>query len=502
MTFLKHLSIIVISIFLSAAAWAGQERYEPSEGGPGGISVSVGASYIDELALKDVDISKAIEVIARKSGLNIITGQNVKGTVTVFLKHVDAREALRIVLESNGLAFVEEGGIIRVMTADEFLAKYGYSIGQEKTSRLIKLNFASLGEAQKLLEEMKTPQGKVVVNEEAKTILLIDSVAKVKEMEAFLADFDVQTTVMTLVLKNVRAQVIVPEVRRMLTQSIGAVQANVEDNVLVVTDTLARVEKVRKAVEAIDARGRVMVLEAKLVHVVLNDEHPDGVDWSGILEDAQRIRLSGKYDFLAGPDTGRALSFGMILNDDFATLIEALDTVGVVEEYPLVTLRVAGDEQARLVVHVDDPSVEMTAVVPGEEKDGQDIPFAEEAALVFMVKPSFDVTGDVVTAVMPQEIRPLTRDIAGAMHNARPNTLSAKEGYTGVVGGILISERTAAAHKIPLLGDLPLVGFAFRMEGAVRREEFVVFLTPKSISLSQAFADEGTLNDAVLTGGD
>ena len=349
---------------------------------------------------------------------------------------------------------------------------------------------------------MKSPQGKAVINEEAKTVLLVDSKDKIQAMEHFLAELDVPVTTLALTLKNVRAEALVAEVKRMLTQSVGSVAADTTANTLTVTDTVARVQRVRKAVESIDARGQVMMLEAKLVHVILNDEHSQGVDWAGIVEDYQRVRLLGRYGFLAGMDSGRALGFGMISNDDFPTLLDALDTVGVVQEYPLSTIRVTGDEQVRLVVHLDDPALDMDLVSAGEDAGPDAARLADGASLAFRVKPVFDVTGDVSTSISPEEVKPMTKDPAYLSHMTRAGLVSAHEGYTAVLGGIIVTARTAPARKIPLLGDLPILGFAFRTQGSVRQEEFVVFLTPKSISLSQILADEGSGSDTTSTGGE
>jgi type II secretory pathway component GspD/PulD (secretin) len=493
----KFILCFILLFITTAIGSAEQQLYAPPA--LGAKSLKLGEPVIDELALKDAEISEAIELIAQKSGLSIVTGQNVAGKVTVFLKHVDAREALRIVLESNGLAFAEESGIVRVMSSAEFTAKYGHAFGQDTVSKLIKLNVLRPQDAQKFLEEMKGPQGKVIISEEARTVLLVDNSAKVRTMEAFLAELDVPVMTLTLELKNARADSVLADVRRMLTPGVGAIEANALTNSLIVTDTVAHVEKVRKAVEVMDAHGRVMVLEAKLLHIVLNDEHAGGVDWTGIVEDHQRMRLVGRYDFLAGSDNGRALGFGMILNEDFPTLVEALDTVGIVQEYPLSTLRLSGDQQARLTVRFDDPSVDITLFEPGGPADENDLSVGQGASLVFTLKPSFDVTGDITTSVEPVEIRPLTKNLS---HGTRALTLSAHEGYTAIIGGMIVSERLSPAHKIPLLGDLPVLGFAFRIDGTVRKEEFVVFLTPKSVSLSQLLADESPLADTALTGGE
>ncbi|MBF0331802.1 MAG: hypothetical protein HQL17_07675 [Candidatus Omnitrophica bacterium] len=489
-------SLILIFVIYISPCQAEQSLYEPQR--VGAASVSLGGPAIDELALKDVDISQAIEMIAQKSGLNIITGQHVQGKVTVFLKHVGAHEALRIVLESNGLAYSDEGGIIRVMTADEFRLKNGYAFGQDSVSRIIKLNFVAPSDAQKILDEVKGPQGKVIVNAEGKTVLLMDTTSKVQAMERILAEVDVPVATSTISLKNVPAETLLPEVLKLLTKSIGSVQASAQDNSLTVTDTPARIEKVRKAIQGMDARGRTIVLEAKLIHVVLNDEHRNGIDWTGIVDDYQRMRLARRHDFLVGTDNGRALSLGMIRKDDFVTLVEALDTVGYVQEYPLSTIRVAGTEKVRMLVRLDDPSVDMSVGTDKDPGNGEGLP-AGGAVLSFTVKPSIDGAGDVMMTVIPDEAE---APAGKAESSSYAHVIGAHEGYTAVMGGMIVSERIAAGHKIPLLGDLPILGFAFRMDGVVRKEEFVVFLTPRSISLSQILADDALSPsaDGVLIG--
>ncbi|MFH0753871.1 MAG: secretin N-terminal domain-containing protein [Candidatus Omnitrophota bacterium] len=493
-----HLFQLIIFLFLLfiAPCQAEQSLYDPQGIGP--VAVAKGGPLIQELSLKDVEMPEAIGLIAQKSGLNIILDQGITGRVTVFLRRVDAREALRIVLESSGLAFSEDDGIIRVMTAEAFKAKYGYVFGQDVVSRIIKLNFVAPSDAQKMLDEVKSSQGKVVVNPEARTVLLMDGAAKVQAMERLLSEVDVLVATRTITLKNVRVDSLVPEVRRLLTQSIGSLEANQQDNSLTVTDTPARIEKVRKAIDGMDARGRVVMLEAKLVHVVLNDEHRNGVDWTGILDDYQRMRLMKKYDFLVGTDNGRALSLGMIRKDDFSTLIEALDTVGYVQEYPLSIIRVTGTDQVRMVVRLDDPSVDMSVIAGDDQGGAQDLP-AGGAAMAFSVKTVVDGAGDVMMTLLPEDGNGLPGKPAASMPG---HVIGAHEGYTAVMGGMIVSERIAAGHKIPLLGDLPLVGFAFRMDGLVRKEEFVVFLTPRRVSLSQILADDALvpMADGLLTG--
>jgi type IV pilus assembly protein PilQ len=65
-----------------------------------------------------VDISRLIEVIGQASGLNMVVGSQVRGSVTVYLKDVPWPVALESILRSNGYGYVRQGNIIRIDTLD------------------------------------------------------------------------------------------------------------------------------------------------------------------------------------------------------------------------------------------------------------------------------------------------------------------------------------------------------------------------------------------------
>ncbi len=131
-------------------------------------------STIDVLELSDMDILDVIRVVVKKTGMNIVAGQNVTGKVTIFLKNVDARDALRIILESNGLAYADEDGILRVMTAQDFEQKYGHKFGENIQTKIVPLSFAEASDVVAILSQMKTPSGKVF-SEEKSNLHLTDA---------------------------------------------------------------------------------------------------------------------------------------------------------------------------------------------------------------------------------------------------------------------------------------------------------------------------------------
>lgn len=70
------------------------------------------------LDLHAVDIGRPIEIIGRASGLNMVVGSQVRGSVTAYLKDVPWPQALESILRANGYGYIRQGNIIRIDTLD------------------------------------------------------------------------------------------------------------------------------------------------------------------------------------------------------------------------------------------------------------------------------------------------------------------------------------------------------------------------------------------------
>ena len=108
---------------------------------------------------------------------------------------------------------------------------------------------------------------------------------------------------------------------------------------------------------------------------------------------------------------------------------------------------------------------------PQEPRDG----ITAGTQVLYDVGSGFGDNGQITLRIQPQVV-------GGSVGEKKGLTLKLQEGTTIVVGGLFKSVQVEATRKIPLLGDLPLLGFAFRMQGQrLRATEIIVFLTPKVI---------------------
>jgi type II secretory pathway component GspD/PulD (secretin) len=202
-----------------------------------------------------------------------------------------------------------------------------------------------------------------------------------------------------------------------------------------------------------------VTLEANVVQIILNDEHRSGVDWGAIVSDFHTAPLKNAND----PDWNDKkfrLSFGTVSQDDYAVLLDALDTVGEMSQFPQPALKVISGTPASISfdkqnIHADfllsrlksgDLSLRIDphyAVAATEFWDGQKIP---------------------ASVLLQAETRILVAN----------NT-------TIVIGGFMKEEEITRTRKFPLLGDIPIVGLVFRNQGRLmQKTETVIFLTMRT----------------------
>ncbi len=484
-------AVMVIVLTMPARA---QEAPDSSEAAPAETAVSP-SSVIDVLELSDMDVLDVIKLIVQKTGLNIVVGQNVTGKVTIYLKDVDARDALRIILESNGLAYGEEGNILRVMTAQDYEIKYGHKFDDNIQTKIMTLSHAEAADIYEILTQMKTSSGKVIVESKSNSIILMDNPTKIAQMEKSIQELDTQRFTQVFELSYAKASDLSEKVQEMLTKNMGKVKFDERSNKLIVTDTAAKIEEVKRVVDAIDQRDRQVLIEARIVQITLNDEHRMGVDWEAIVSNYHGVVLGGSFSNLPLNEKRGKLSVGTLSKDDYTVLLEALDTVGSVDILSSPSIMTINNKEARILVGSTQPYVTTTTTTPssGPATTAEAVNFIDVGVKLF-VTPTVHTDGFITMKIRP-EVSSVSGQVSTGNNNMIPivdtseaeTTVNAKDGATMVIGGLIKEEKTKMIKKVPILGDIPFLGVAFRSHSrSFKKTEIVIFLTPK-ISTGEAF---------------
>lgn len=212
------------------------------------------------------------------------------------------------------------------------------------------------------------------------------------------------------------------------------------------------------AIPSKSATAPTVTVETKVVEIVLNDEHRQGVDWEAIVSDFHTLGLK-RQDNPGWVDKKYRLSMGELSQDDYGVLLDALDTVGRMtqKDFPPVVLSKDETKSVDLpltskmfpAIHVD---LTWSNLPAGEDK------LRIEPALNAFVKESSRST---ILAKLKSQ-----------------TTLDLKDSTTVVMGGLMSEEEITRMHKFPLLGDLPLLDLVFRQQGKLmQKTETMVFFS-------------------------
>ncbi|MBF0571799.1 MAG: hypothetical protein HQL12_07975 [Candidatus Omnitrophica bacterium] len=213
-----------------------------------------------------------------------------------------------------------------------------------------------------------------------------------------------------------------------------------------------------------------ITLEANVVQIILNDEHRGGVDWAAIVSDFHTVPLKKEND-PAWNDKKYRLSFGAVSQDDYQVLLDALDTVGQMSQFPQSPIKASLSTPAS--INFDKQNIHVDFLL-SRFKSGD---------LSLRIDPHI--------AVAAMEIWNGQKVSASVLLNAQTNMLIANN-TTIVIGGLMKEEEITRTHKFPLLGDIPIVGLVFRNQGRLmQKTETVIFLTVRANAVDSS-GDEST----------
>jgi len=450
-----------------------------------------GDVMIDKLQLKNIDINDVLNMLSQKAGLNIIAGKGISGKVTIFLQDVKLKDALRIILDSNQLAYEVDDGIIRVMTAKEFELRNGYIFGGEMKTQISHLLYAKASDLMAVLTQVKSPNGKIISDEKSNLLILMDTEENLKLLEEIIGQVDVPVQTEVFPLSYSIATEIAEKVAELLTDNLGRLQVDERSNQLIVTDSRLKILEIGKMIEAFDRKERQVLIEAKIVQIVLSDQFKFGVDWERIVEDHHDLTFKSDFGILSSGSKKGRVSIGTLAEDSYTALLEALETVGTTNILSNPSISSLNNQEARILVGSTEPYVTSTTTTPssGPTTTAETVNFIDVGVKLY-VTPTIH-PDDFITMKIKPEISSVTSTLTTSNNNTIPivdtseaeTTVMVKDGITIVIGGLIKEEKIRSENKVPLLGDVPLVGGLFRnSDDLTKKTEIVIFLTPKIIT--------------------
>lgn len=281
-----------------------------------------------------------------------------------------------------------------------------------------------------------------------------------------------------------------------------SVQASIETNSVIVRGTQRQLAEVSQLIKALDVRRPQVMIEAAIVEVSGDVAERLGVQL-GIGENTETGSIAAtsfgngggslqNVLVALGQSNAAALSTGLsvgLASDSFGALIQALNTSTSANLLSTPSVTTMDNQSATIVVGQNVPF--RTGRLTTDGGNVAEVIEREDVGITMVVKPRI-TAGGVVQLEIEQEVSSLTNQaVTGAadlVTNRRVinTTVLAENGGTVVLGGLITDDRLQNNQKVPLLGDVPVLGNLFKSRNNSRsKRTLFVFLRP-TIMLTRA----------------
>jgi type IV pilus assembly protein PilQ len=165
------------------------------------------------LDFQNADINDILRLLAEVSGLNIIAGSDVQGTITTRMMDVPWDQALDVVLKINGLAQEREGNIIRVAPITRFISERQETLRARQTevqaeptiTQLVSINYANASELKGSLDKLLSARGSILLDVRTNTMIVTDTRKNLDDVLALVETLDRQTSQVMIEARIVEA---------------------------------------------------------------------------------------------------------------------------------------------------------------------------------------------------------------------------------------------------------------------------------------------------------
>ncbi len=432
------------------------------------------------LDFQNADIHNVLRIIADVSGLNIVTSDDVKGTITIRLKDVPWDQALDVILESKDLAKMEIGNVVRIAPA---------KIIDEARKRMI--------DAQKSQEQLEPLVTSVIPLSFASTKSILESLEKNRDKEKGLG------------VLSERASVIGDE----------------RTNTLFVKDIRKNVDDFYAMIKRLDRPTPQVLIAARVVQADTNFSRGLGVQWGG----AYRNQSGRSHFGMTGISTGRELNTGAPTNlfNTTLTSVPPYQPGWSTTVYPTPRMAVnlpsgnlsglgmtlgrlggsmfdldlrldVGESQGEVQV-ISRPKIVTLDNKKASIRQGLKYPYVvrnqegqlstelKDIDLLLEVTPRISFDGSINMEI---SIKRNAVDLSITNQLGDPGIASrevateviVKQGETSVIGVIIEETKEDNVKMVPGLGRLPVIGWLFKGTNVNKRKtELLIFISPQIV---------------------
>jgi general secretion pathway protein D len=493
--------------------------------------VSVGrCEDLVSMSFENTDLRLVIKFVSEVTGENFIVDEGIKGNVTILAPSKIPVDQLRQVLESvlmvSGYTLVSSGKVTKVVPLESARQASSETVsgdqvirdGDRFVTQVIPLKFANAEKIAGLVNPFLTRGGHVTFYSPTNTLVVSDSASNVSRIAQIVGQLDhkgtdVRPDLNVYRLKNADAQ----EVAEVLSQlfekerksievsrvsqdkEISFVVADPTTNALLIHSSEGRYPSIQRAIQELDAPRKQVLVEVLVAEVNLDKLERIGIEWAtaeGAVYGSQEgfaqdrvIRAENILDnVLTGggfPGTTAAyvydtLKIGSIEIPRLGILVNAFRNHSDINILSTPQILTTDHTEAEILVGENRAFIKLAQVTP----EGSTVRTFEykDVGLSLRLKPHITEDGMVRMEVHQKVEDVIGQSFEGAVETSKREArtlITVKDSKTAVIGGLIRDRKDKITYKVPILGDIPLLGLPFtRKEDQNTKTNLLIFICP------------------------
>ena len=424
-----------------------------------------------DLDLKDADVHNVLRLLADVGQVNIVTADNVTGTITIRMRNVPWDQALDVVLQAKGLGVVQRANMLRVAPLADLEKERELQIARRQQevklapleTRLIPVSYAQASEIQDRAKPLLSERGSIAVDDRTNVMIVRDLAGNLNQIEELTRSLDTQTP-------QVLVEARIVEATSRYIRDVG-IQWGGDTTFSAATGNptgLAFPSSVGLAGGASDGNTPTAGL-SPFTRTVANPNFA--------------VNLPAAVGTGSGGALG--LTFGSIDNTiNLAVRLSAAESSGMLRILSSPRILTLDNREAR---------ISQGTLIPFSQVSAQGVQTTfQEAKLQLLVKPHVTADGSVSMHVKINRDEPdfnqtSARGDPTILKREAETDLLVMDGHTAVIGGIFTRNTGRNLDQVPFFGDIPLLGLLFqRRRASDTRGELVIFLTPRIVNRAEA----------------
>lgn len=437
------------------------------------------------LDFQDVDVRTILQILAKESGMNIVASDSVQGKMTISLKDVPWDQALDLVMQSRNLDMRKQGNIINIAPREELLNKDKATLQAQNeietlgplVSQTFQLKYKSVEEFRKVLNisensssssnsrnSILTARGSALIDPATNTLIITDTPNIIQKFEKLVAQLDVPSRQVMVEARIVEAS---DGVSRQLGVKFG-VQGNSGSNNWSNTFNNA----ITNQATGVKNDNLVADYNRQVMDAIATGKAPSSVPHPSL----GAFLLSPNVNL---PTAAAASSIALVRS--FASGALGLELQAMQEEKKIKIV----SSPRILTQDRKEATIEAGTEIPYQEasSSGASTTSFKKAVLGLTVTPQITPDGNIIMDVKVNKDS-VNRDCSTYALCVDTKNLKTRamveDGGTLILGGIYEETNSTGETKVPLLGDLPVLGNLFKTKSRNQsRNELLIFITPR-----------------------